>query len=111
MSDGGNECDQSEPESKADTSDTDPAQVAFPKLFLFLELQGTLMFYEPLIFKGKSAHQRSQIRERPGLREFIQFCMGQDIVIVWWSDLTEGTLRQRLHNIEWKVPEIKEDQG
>jgi hypothetical protein len=35
--------------------------------------------------------------------------MGQDIVIVWWSDLTEGTLRQRLHNIEWKVPEIKED--
>jgi hypothetical protein len=83
----------------------DVPQVASSKLFVFLEVQNTATYYDPLKVKGSFA-DRSCVRERPGLREFLQFCQSRNVMVIFWGTLHIDQVKYRIENIRWKVPEV-----
>ena len=110
---GGNASEEAD--DAADNTELSPAlspapEVALNKYFLVFNLNGTLIHFLPgRIQPGSKEMKKSQRRARPGLREFLNFCLDCEFEIIFWSCVKEDNLIPRIKYIQDRVPRLPED--
>lgn len=82
------------------------AKVPIKKYFLLFDVNGTLMHFA----KGKISKKgmTPQVtRARPGLEEFLNWCLNGQFEIVFWSSVQERNLKPRIEFLVKSVPRLE----
>jgi len=83
-------------------------QVAPRQYFLIFDVNGTLLHYTFGRLKDQK-FRKSETRLRPGLRDFMLFCLQSGFRVVFWSSVKETNLEPRFQALISNVPELGED--
>ena len=104
----GHDADEEGEGSRQLLSPSPSGQLPPREYFLLFDINGTLLHYT----FGKVKHmkfQKSETRLRPGLREFMLFCLRSGFRVIFWSSVKEANLEPRFDAIVSHVPELGTD--
>jgi hypothetical protein len=86
-------------------------EVVSLKYFIIFDVNGTLIHYKPsrIVAGPIRRMKKSEKRARPGLMDFLNFCIDAEFVILFWSCVQDDNLLLRMKFIHEHVPRLPED--